>query len=474
MNMRRRFFLIGKIATSLALGAFVGCQSYTSPFVHKSEEELEAMEVTSEQAHLAFVNGNYEAADATLQPLASEPTVSQPLYELERVSVLLMQGKRDEAHALMQKVRNDFEMLFDPQSEEKAASIWHGENNKVFKGDVHERATLYAFLAMSFMELGEWEDAERCVKNGLLTDSANVQNEQYNSDYALLHYLGAVACRKAGRTADADAYVAQMTAVMSGRGVRTDAGSSIAGVLDGALDPDALVIAWIGDPPQYVRGGAYEEVRHPVRGSVPFTFLTFEVDGAGQSVAPQRLGDVNWQALTRGGREMDGVLEQKAAVKSGFHASGNIFLVIGFNCITSFSNNLAVETIFLGAGGTCLALGGVCHLVGHAVNSRADIRCWRNLPGELVVMPLVMKGEKAEVTLRGYNAAWDNMALETVSVSRRRGAVAVRHALLLPSGAARETLLAQMQAIMAFKKKAETSEGMPYEIKEEEKEGTPK
>ena len=256
-----------------------------------------------------------------------------------------------------------------------------------------------------------------------------------------------------------------MTAALAGRDVRTDAESCISRLLAGGPVPDAFVVAWIGAPPQFIRGGEYGEVRHPVRGGVPFAFLTFEADGAGQVPAPQRLGDVNWQALTRGGREMDGVLAQKAAVKSGMRASRNVFLVAGYSCITTVSSNPIAEVILLGSGGTCLALGGVCHLVGQAVNSRADVRYWRNLPGELVVMPLVMKGERAVVTVRGYNAVWDNTALGSVALTRRPGGIAVRHMSLLPSRAAYEAMSAQSQVIDASKKAAEASTDMSHEIK---------
>ena len=166
-----------RAAMAAVVAMVCGCATYTSPFVHKTEEELDAMERLDWGAARRFASGDYDAADRTLRSLTAEPTVSRPLYELERVSVLLQKDRRKEARELMLKVARDFELLFDERSEEEAVSLWHGENEKVFKGDAHERATLYAFLALSFLETGDWDDAERSVKNGLLADSANTKEE---------------------------------------------------------------------------------------------------------------------------------------------------------------------------------------------------------------------------------------------------------------------------------------------------------
>lgn len=460
--MRLKFRWLYGVGLAAALA---GCQSYDSPFVHKSEDELEAMEAVSEQAHAAFVSGNYASADASLNSLAAEPTVSQPLYELERVSVLLMQGKRTEAHALMLKVREEIETLFDPQSEEKAISIWHGENNKVFKGDSHERATLYAFLALSFMEQGEWEDAERCVKNGLLADSANTKDDRYNSDYALLHYLGYVACMKAGRSNDAVAYRDEMVKVLSGRKLRVDAQSNAASLLSDVSLPDAFLVVWAGNPPSYVRGGEYEEIRHVVRGFTPYTFLTLDFGTAGEYMAPKWLADINYQATTRGGREMDTVLAHKAAVKKGMETSRNIFLVAGYACVTTVSDNLAAEAIILGTGCTCLAIGGAFHLAGACMNSKADIRSWRNLPGELYVIPVWTKGAKARVCVRGYRL-WDNVVSETAILDVKPGAIMTTHCSLLPYGNPGTIVLEGLKASVDAAEKAGKSDAlrMAYEI----------
>ena len=99
--------------TIFLVGIITGCSSPKGDFVHKTEAELAKMEKLNETAHQAFINGSYGQASSILAKLNSERTVSRPLYQLEQLSVLLMDGKNDEAHELMTKIHADLETLFD-------------------------------------------------------------------------------------------------------------------------------------------------------------------------------------------------------------------------------------------------------------------------------------------------------------------------------------------------------------------------
>ena len=410
-----------KIAAVLVALSACGCATYTSPFVHKTEKELEAMEATDATASAYFASGDYQRADGLLKQLLSEPTVSSPLYEMERISVLLNQGKRDEAHDLMTKVRADLDLLFDEKSEKEAVSLWHGENKKVYKGDAHERATLYAFLAMSFMERGDWDNAERCAKNGLLADSANTNEERYNSDYALLQYLGYVACARGGRAADADRYKAELNATLK---VSSPAAAEVIGK---SPLPNAFVVVWAGTPPSYVRGGPHREIRHVVPGKkCEFDFLSAQPDGGDELLMAGGLADLNFQATTRGGREMDTVLADKAAAKTGMEASKNILLLAGYGCFAAMGNDSRADLVLGCAGGGCFLLGITFHIIGECINSDADIRCWKNLPGELIVLPMSLPEREMEVFVRGYKG-WDNILRRTAKIPVRPGCVATAH-----------------------------------------------
>lgn len=418
---------LGRWLPVAAMVAFSGCATYTSPFVHKSEAELDAMERRDELAAASFAAGDYDTAEKIVVELAEGPTVSTPLYELERVSILLMKGESEKAHELMTKVRRDMDLVTDVKAEEEAASLWHGENEKVFKGDAHEKSTLYALLALSYMERGEWEDAERCVKNGLLADSANTQEARYNSDYALLQYLGYAICKRSGNEDGAAEYLRELDALMGDGRERSKA------FLANLETPNAFLVVWAGKPPSYVRGGEYNEIRYVVPGyGSPFSFLSASCMGQ-EYLIQQGLADINFQAKTRGGREMDSVLQDKASVKSGMEASGNILLVMGFAMVAAANGGTEGDMILLCVGGGCIVAGGVFHVVGACINPDADVRYWKNLPGEFLIVPLVLPEGEHAITVNGYKL-WDNVAKKTARLSTGGEGVAVRHLSLMNYG----------------------------------------
>ncbi len=363
----------------LLFGALCGCRTSSGTIVYKSEAELDAMEMQDAEAARLFAAGKYEDAERLLLRLAEEETVSRPLYDLERVSVLLMQGRHAEAHELMTALRREFDVMFDERSEAEATSLWHGENRKLFKADVHELATFYALLAMSYVQRDEWDEAERCVKNGLLADSANTDDARYNSDYALLHYLGYLVCRKTGRDEDAKGYLADMRLSMGACAPIADE------LVRKTPMPNAFLVLWCGNPPSFVRGGEYSQIRHVVPGSRNcVSSALVSIDRGRRSWATGGWADVNFQARTRGGREMDSVLADKAAVKTGFRASGNVMFAIGMALLAN--DQTYVKCI----GGGCLLAGLVSHVAGACVNPTADVRHWKNLPGQFLVVPVCL------------------------------------------------------------------------------------
>lgn len=394
------------LAAAILLAVCSGCKSEPQGnFVPKTEQELDAMDARNSEAGKLFLAGDYRGADKILRELAAERTVSSPLFDLERVSILLMEGKEAEAHDLMMRVRDETDTLFDLKLEEKAQSLWHGEQNKVFKGDVHERATLYAFLAMSFMSRGNYEDALRCVKNGLLADSDS-QEAKYTSDYALLQYLGSLCCARLNQPADAEAYRKEMEKSLRERGLPLPVGESRNCFSALGTDmPNTLLVFWVGVPPSFERGGEYGEIRHPIPGKYPYDALAVSISRGGAVTAPPRLGDVNFQATTRGGRMMDTVLADKAAVKQATELSRNILLVAGTGLIVAGANCMSSAPLgisLMGAGGGCLIVGGTVHVIGTMMNPEADVRFWKNLPCELLIVPLNLPAGRHDVFVSGY------------------------------------------------------------------------
>ena len=385
-----------------------GCQVNKNGFVHKSESELEQMEKSSLAANELFINGNLVQAEKILKNLAKEKTVSQPLYQLEQLSVLLMGNRQDEALQLMNKIHSNMEMLFDKKLAEKAQSIWHGEVNKVYKGDAYERATFYAFMALTFIQQGNYEDAIRSVKNGLLADADSNKADTIN-DYALLYYLGFFASQKMGQRDEALEYLRGMNKALQIRGctdqqfLETQAQKQMK-LLD-TVKPNVLLVIWTGAPPTVTCLGSYQEQRAIIHGKMLFDSIALSVGTGNYIPVMNNLGDIDFQATTRGGRLMDNILADKAAAKQAMNSMHGILTIVGLYMCYYGILTMPFPPVglgFLGAGGGCLVLGFTCHIIGSFMNPKADGRYWKNLPGQLYVVPMNLPPGKHSLMLTGF------------------------------------------------------------------------
>ena len=392
----------GFLFTPFLLVLFLLCGCATkSKFVYKTEKELDAMEAAARLAHLHFRDGEYQTAEKAIDHLTKERTVSQPLYFYEKLSTLLLQDRYDEAHDLMLRLKYELDFVTDKETEEKASSIWHGEQNKVFKGDPYERCTLHAFLALSFLRKGDLENALACVKAGILIDSDTEKNE-YTADYSLLYYLGYLCCKAKGDIEDAQKYQLQAIRSLHNKPYNLKRDTEGNMLPDGSAleyfdsSANTLLIIWAGTPPTMRREGMYKEDRIITGGNLAFTSLTLgSNDQFDNYLFPRFLADLNFQALTRGNRKMNDILNQKAfwklfvnAVSTGIFAGGAVLIRLG--------------GVFIIPGGVICTIGLLGYLIAKTMNPTADVRHWKNLPAELMVIPLKLPPGKQRLNLVGY------------------------------------------------------------------------
>ena len=428
-------------AAIIALFA-AGCASDTGDFVYKSEAELAEMEKQNETAHNMFLQNDFSGAAGVLQNLTKERTVSRPLYQMELLSVLLMNNQYKEAHDLMLKLHEDLETLFDTKLEEKAQSVWHGEINKVFKGDAYERATFYALMALSFIREQKYEDAVRCVKNGLLAD-ADSNNEDAVDDYALLHYLGYLASKKMNNTAEAAEYWRGLHAALESRGIvlRNKEGKIIDGNCFEQLqkrNPNVLLVVWAGLPPTVMCTGEYKEIRSIIRGVNHFDAMAIAVGNAQDFYLPNNLGDIDYQATSRGGRLMDNVLADKATAKKAMEVSRNVFFIVGSGLLIAGSRAMGAPMVglsLMGAGAGCYILGGTAWIIGSMMNPAADGRYWHNLPGQLYIVPLELTPGEHEVRISGFYRS-DRAANSVFKIQVPENSMSVIHLPMMQEGMA--------------------------------------
>ncbi|MDO5319590.1 MAG: hypothetical protein Q4G65_13250 [bacterium] len=369
----------------------------------------------------AFRMGRYEESLAKAQGFSEQgERVDRLRWQMEMISNLLLGCDAERAHRLMMSTREDIELLFDPDSERKAVSLWHGEQAKAFKGDGWERATLYALLALSCLDRGDWENAMRCAKNGLLSDSDSL-TDAANADYALLPYLGYLAAQRAGADAEAKEFAAQYRNIIG------------EGIPQAAQAPDSLLLVWVGEGVTYKADGDYAQRRKVVEGAIEGRLESVGVtagDGRTWYSLPAGIADLNAQARGRGPRQMDQVLQDKATTKAVLTNSGKGLLAVSAAMMVVGTSDLRLAVVLYPTAAATALLGGGVLLSGEAVVADADTRVWACLPGRLLVVPL--RGAEGTVRVSGY-MGWDEIYAEKLSLAApRQNAIRVLHRSLLP------------------------------------------
>ena len=368
-----------------------------------------------------FREGQYDAALGVAKDLCKQGAAADRLrWQMEMISSLLLKGDVEESRRLMMSTREGIELLFDPQAERKAVSLWHGENEKVFKGEGWERATLYAMLAFSFLDRGDWENAMRCAKNGLLNDSDS-RNAASNADYALLPYLGYLAARRAGADGEAREFGAQYRGIVGEE------------IPQSAYEPDSLLVVWVGEGVSCKAEGDYAQWRKVEEGGIEGRMESVSVtaaDGRTWFSLPSGLADLNMQATGRGWRQMDQVLEDKATVKSAFSDSGRGLLAASAALMVVGTSDLRLAAVLYPTAGALALLGGGALLSGEAVVADADTRIWTCLPGRFLIVPL--SGVRGAARLSGF-MGWDEIYQGKVDLpGSSRGGIRVCHKSLIP------------------------------------------
>ena len=365
---------------------------------------------------------------------------SQPLYLCERASFNLLLGKNAEAGDDLRNAIDMLEMFFDKEKEKQAVSVWGNESDKVYKGEPFERAILYMLYGLCLLEDKEQVDnALACFKRALLMDGDTEKNE-YQSDFGLVFLLAAKCYDLLGEKDErnymlnqaAKCYLTQyspdgkinlqlrlkmeLEQSLKARKITplvhdilTWGGTSIGNDFDfipiedrqwleetfseePVLDFNTIVIIWNGRGPWFTRDGNNDSARminlipKMHLGKQPFVFEMAQENGQISSFI-DILGDVNYQAITRGGRLMDKVQQGKSNTKDTTRDYGDFLMSEAFVCIP-----------YVGLATTIIG-GGLKEASQH-MHVEADTRSWQCLPAEFTVGLMKLSPGNNSVELR--------------------------------------------------------------------------
>ncbi len=291
--------------------------------------------------------------------IAHAPARDKPLWEDRTAAVAMRRGQYDLAKSLLDDVLLTIGGISakDPNAR-KARSLFHGEARKTFHGEPYERVMAYYYRGILYWMDGQPDNARACFRSGEIEDS-DTENRRYAGDYALLDYLDGFATAKLG----GDGSDAFNRAQREARLTRFP-----------PYDPRAnvLVFAEYGNGPTKFATGEYMEQLRFQPGVSPDHAALLRVDHQVARLDPY--DDLNFQAVTRGGRVMDYILGRKAVFKSTTDTAGTVALIGGAGL--ALTGNREAEEAGLGL----IAAGLISKGLSALTTPAADVRAWNNLP----------------------------------------------------------------------------------------------
>jgi len=249
----------------------------------------------------------------------------------------------------------------------KAKSLFAEEKAKDFKGEPYERAMAYYYRGLLYLRGGDYQNARASFLAADYQDTV-AEKEEFQGDFGLMNYLAAWAS-----ACDGDAGKAKD---LFEAGAAKDAAIN-------ALSPDLamLYIVEAGRGPVKVGAGKYKEL------------LTFASAGGGgdellgmaapgSDLSPWvKVADLQYQASTRGGRPVQGILNGKAQFKDTTDKVGTTAMTAGM--VTS-SMGIMNGNSDMAQLGSYAALAGSLFMMASAMTTpAADTRQWVTLPRDI-------------------------------------------------------------------------------------------
>ncbi len=263
----------------------------------------------------------------------------------------------------------------------KARSLWHEEGAKTFKGEPYERAMAYYYRGLVYLQKGDYENARAAFKQGQLQD-AFAEEEQFQTDFAILLFLEAWASHLNGDKQLREEALKYLQAM------RPD----FPGIKD---SDDTLVLVETGTAPRKLGDGTNHSYFVFRRGK-GFTENRAIIESAGTETTLYPIEDIFYQATTRGGREIDKILQGKANFRQ---TAGGISatLATGSTVVSRMGGGDAIAGI--GAG-----LAVVSAIAAFSSKPKADTRTWMSLPDTIHVATLSSKKQSTDTALVRYFA----------------------------------------------------------------------
>ena len=314
--------------------------------------------------------------------LANAPDKDRVLLEYRLGLMALRAGNFDLAKAKFDDaIMRIGGLLSGPaDAAQRSRGLFTAEREKVFIGEPYERVMAFYYRGLLYWRDGQPDNARACFRSAQLLDS-DAESDAYKSDYVLLDYLDGYASAKLA--ADGSEALARAEKLTKHKVPPYD------------LAANVLCFVDFGHGPRKYAGGEYgEQLKFQV---APSRIRSASLTVGDQSVHFLPWDNLNFQAVTRGGRVMDHVLGNKAVFKKSADTVGDVALAGAMvaagninqekrrvvtdergrrRVVTEYDKSDGAETAAVALG----VIGIFSKIAAAATQTKADVRMWDNLP----------------------------------------------------------------------------------------------
>ncbi|MDI1236804.1 MAG: hypothetical protein PSV26_04885 [Polaromonas sp.] len=283
-------------------------------------------------------------------------------------------GNIDLAEKAFDAAVTRIEMIYaDNPEAQKAKSLWTAEKIKDYKGEPYERAMAHFYRGLVYAAKGDFQNARALFKQADYQDTV-AEAEQYAGDFGLMPFMAGWASYCDGNTGMAQDFLQQA--------IKGDGNYSAVRV-----DQPVLVLFESGRSPYKYGSGKSGEILKWQSHELPVPTAKSACTAAGTldcAVGSFVMGaDLGFQATTRGGRPIDGVLNGKASFKEGAQGVATVASAVGDIGLLAAATTGNRDAAGIGMIG--LFAGLVAQGMANATQAQADIRDWEQLPATIWV-----------------------------------------------------------------------------------------
>ncbi len=383
------------LGAAILLAALTGCAT-TGPVSASGipippEELKKAQQLVAEQNLPAELRPYYVA-------LYSEGKQNSVLHAM-RGGLAAMRLKRfDLAKPLFDRAITEVEALQEgAEQAERSKSKFVKEQEKWFKGESYERAALFLYRGLLYLNDQDFGNAAACFKRAQLQDIKGQDMKDYEADWTSAEYGLALATLKQGFPEDAKAALERAAKFPTRQGE----------IPPPTAQTSLLVVVEVGEGPVKYRSGKHGEELRFAETATAIRSLEARWD-APPPLRAAAAEDLFIQATTRGTRQVDHILNGKATFKEGTGVAA-----VGLGAAALATTDVDKSGITSGVLGL-MAIGAA--IASATTTPEADIRSWDNLPHSIYLLNLTVPKDRSVLTLTALGAAGETLNTLHVTV----------------------------------------------------------